>query len=148
VWEWGAEACLLYQCAFMHCICWPFHTPRAAHAELTCAGRCRCCCAVMAAIIILGESFSTTSAFGLVVVIIGVLMFNLIKYEKLKKGEIKAVTMSEPPHRSESQEVPDDVDFEVGPESPTARLLEQHKAIQQLPGGIPALASGVVLHHR
>jgi hypothetical protein len=47
--------------------------------------------AVVAAIYILGEEINLVNGLGLVVVIVGVALFNMIKYQRLRAGEIPSV---------------------------------------------------------
>lgn len=50
---------------------------------------------VGAAVLFLHERFTLVNAAGLVVLIVGVVLFNYLKYQKLKQGELRPIPMNE-----------------------------------------------------
>lgn len=70
---------------------------------------------VGAAVLFLHEPFTLINALGLVVLLMGVILFNYMKYQKIRHGEIKAVPMT--PHGSGEMKVSrSDLDFDWNPE--------------------------------
>ena len=57
------------------------------------------CRAVGAAVLFLGEGFTWVNACGLVVLLAGVVLFNLQKLHKVKQGQIRGVLLEEPGSR-------------------------------------------------
>ena len=57
---------------------------------------------VGAAVIFLHERFTLVNALGLVVLVLGVVLFNYIKYQKLRQGEIKPIIVEDGRHYGRS----------------------------------------------
>ena len=53
-------------------------------------------CAVLAAVLFLGEHFSEVNAVGLCVLILGVVLFNVTKYRKMKRPTLERVSAKSP----------------------------------------------------
>ena len=69
------------------------HTDCAVSAAHPSAAR-----AVLAAVLFLGEQFSEVNAVGLCVLILGVVLFNVTKYRKMKRPTLERTSAKSPSH--------------------------------------------------
>lgn len=109
------------------------------------AGVCKEIVTVVAAVIALGDPFGLENAFGLGIVIFGVVLFNMYKYKKMKAREVRLNHRSSSSRKEAHVVAMKPLDGRQEPESEAAEdeeeLLETEEYVPLIP-----LMSGAVVH--